>query len=297
MHNDIMAAGSKDRPLMLATGRYARPFVMAEVTVPQPATADAPAVPTHKVPETFMNITPENHAHFGAKTKEIYMILSGIRDDVYSTFDACKTAQEMWVAIERLQQEWSRFVTIVKQAEDLEKVSYHKLFYILKQYHNEANEIHVEKLARNENPLALVAATQHYPEYHNQEQKPHKLIAPSSRQIKSSKSHATSQSKEIQKSLALIAKHFKNIYKPTKKNLRTSSNTMNKNRDTSPRNKNDNQTGRFRHMDKEYRKPNKIKDYAYHKEKMMLCKHKEIGVPLSADQGDWLDDINEEPDE
>ncbi|GJY06269.1 hypothetical protein Tco_0373323 [Tanacetum coccineum] len=30
---------------------------------------------------------------------------------------------------------------------------------------------------------------------------------------------------------------------------------------------------------------------------MMLCKEEEKGVPLNADQGDWLDDINEELDE
>nr|GEY87277.1 hypothetical protein [Tanacetum cinerariifolium] len=90
--------------------------------------------------------------------------------------------------------------------------------------------------------------------------------------------------KQIQKSLALIAKHFKNIYKPINNNLRTSSNTRNKNRDISPRNMNDNQ------------KPKRVKDYAYYKEKMMLCKHEDKGVPLSVDQGDWLDDTDEEPD-
>ncbi|GKC22242.1 hypothetical protein Tco_1024392 [Tanacetum coccineum] len=49
--------------------------------------------------------------------------------------------------------------------------------------------------------------------------------------------------KEMQKNLALIAKYFKKIYKPTNNNLRTSSNTRNKNVDTTPRYKNDNQSG------------------------------------------------------
>ncbi|GKD76878.1 hypothetical protein Tco_1339499, partial [Tanacetum coccineum] len=39
------------------------------------------------------------------------------------------------------------------------------------------------------------------------------------------------------------------------------------------------------------------KDYAYHKEKMMLCKQEKKGVPLNAKQGDCLDDTDEEPDE
>ncbi|GJU69007.1 retrovirus-related pol polyprotein from transposon TNT 1-94 [Tanacetum coccineum] len=49
----------------------------------------------------------------------------------------------------------------------------------------------------------------------------------------------------MQKNLALIAKYFKKLYKPTNNNLRTSSNTRNKNVDTTPRYKNDNQSGQF----------------------------------------------------
>ncbi|GJQ99825.1 integrase, catalytic region, zinc finger, CCHC-type containing protein [Tanacetum coccineum] len=41
--------------------------------------------------------------------------------------------------------------------------------------------------------------------------------------------------KDMQKNLALIAKYFKKLYKPTNNNLRTSSNTRNKNVDTTPR--------------------------------------------------------------
>ncbi|GJR03862.1 hypothetical protein Tco_0526846 [Tanacetum coccineum] len=48
--------------------------------------------------------------------------------------------------------------------------------------------------------------------------------------------------------MALIAKYFKKLYKPTNNNLRTSSNTRNKNVDTTPRYKNDNQTGQFRNQ-------------------------------------------------
>ncbi|GKA64686.1 hypothetical protein Tco_0764393 [Tanacetum coccineum] len=51
--------------------------------------------------------------------------------------------------------------------------------------------------------------------------------------------------KDMQINLALIAKYFKKLYKPTNNNLRTSSNTRNKNVDTTPRYKNDNQTGQF----------------------------------------------------
>nr|GEW91401.1 putative reverse transcriptase domain-containing protein [Tanacetum cinerariifolium] len=51
--------------------------------------------------------------------------------------------------------------------------------------------------------------------------------------------------KDMQKNLALIAKYFKKIYKTTNNNLRTSSNSRNKNVDTTPLYKNDNQSGQF----------------------------------------------------
>ncbi|GKF81681.1 ribonuclease H-like domain-containing protein, partial [Tanacetum coccineum] len=118
--------------------------------------------------------------------------------------------------------------------------------------------------------------------------------------------------KDMQKNLAFIAKYFKKIYKPTNNNLRTSSNTT-------PRYKNDNQTGQFRnhravnvvgarenvggqvvqqsgiqcfnckefgHFAKECRKPKRVKDSTYHKEKMLLCKQAEKGVQLQAEQHD-----------
>nr|GEX43323.1 hypothetical protein [Tanacetum cinerariifolium] len=41
----------------------------------------------------------------------------------------------------------------------------------------------------------------------------------------------------------------------------------------------------------------RVKDSTYHKEKMLLCKQAEQGVPLQVEQYDWLADMNEEVDE
>nr|GEZ94288.1 hypothetical protein [Tanacetum cinerariifolium] len=121
----------------------------------------------------------------------------------------------------------------------------------------------------------------------------------------------------MQKNLALIAKYFKKIYKPTNNNLRTSSNSKNKNMDTTPRYKNNDHSGHFGtqrtvnvagtrekvgsqeygHFAKECRKPKRVKDSAYHKEKMLLCKQAEQGVPLQAERYDWLADTDEKVDE
>nr|GEZ07681.1 hypothetical protein [Tanacetum cinerariifolium] len=131
------------------------------------------------------------------------------------------------------------------------------------------------------------------------------------------------------KNLALIAKYFKKIYKPTNNNLRTFSNSKNKNVYTTLRYKNDNltrkirnqrtmttgaketvgsqvvqQTGiqyfnckEFGHYAKECRKPKRAKDSTYHKEKMFMYKQAEKGVPLQAEQADWLEDTDGEIDE
>ncbi|GKA77812.1 putative reverse transcriptase domain, ribonuclease H-like domain protein [Tanacetum coccineum] len=394
------------------------------VTTPiVPSTEDSPAVPEQTTIETVMNMTPENRAHFKSEKEAIHLILTGIGDEIYSTVDACQTAQEMWEAIERLQQgeslniqdvktnlfwefgqftshdgetiesyytrfykmmnemirnnltvatmqvnvqflqqlqpEWSRFVTIVKQQHKLDEVSYHKLFDILKQYQKEVNELRAERMAKNANPLALVATAQTLQDPYYQTSKPHKSYAPTSKASLPTRSHATTRykgkeiakpitppsesaseedsdpeqaqkDKDMQKNLALIAKYFKKLYKPTNNNLRTSSNTRNKNVDTTPRYKNDNQTGQFGnqravnvvgaretvggpvvqqsgiqcfnckefgHYAKECRKPKRVKDSTYHKEKMLLCKQAEKGVQLQAEQSDWLADTDEEIDE
>nr|GEY46467.1 retrovirus-related Pol polyprotein from transposon TNT 1-94 [Tanacetum cinerariifolium] len=135
--------------------------------------------------------------------------------------------------------------------------------------------------------------------------------------------------KDMQKNLALIAKYFKKIYKPTNNNLRTSLNSKNKNVDMTLRYKNDDHSGKFGNQrtvnataarenvrskvvqqsgiqcfnckeygnfSKECRKPKRVKESAYHKEKMLLCKQAEQGVPLQAEQYDWLADTDEEID-
>nr|GEU43802.1 reverse transcriptase domain-containing protein [Tanacetum cinerariifolium] len=111
MHNNIMAAGSRDRPSMIATGRYPQwrsrflryintrpngealrkcilsgPYKPATVLVQAvDATDDSPAIPEHTTVETPMTMSPENKAHFEAEKEAIHLILTGIRDEIYST--------------------------------------------------------------------------------------------------------------------------------------------------------------------------------------------------------------------
>nr|GEU50789.1 retrovirus-related Pol polyprotein from transposon TNT 1-94 [Tanacetum cinerariifolium] len=69
------------------------------------ATDDSLAIPEHTIVEAPMNMYPANKAYFEAETDAIHLILTGIGDEIYSTVDACQTTQEMWEAVERLQQD------------------------------------------------------------------------------------------------------------------------------------------------------------------------------------------------
>nr|GEU82906.1 Gag-Pol polyprotein [Tanacetum cinerariifolium] len=108
--------------------------------------------------------------------------------------------------LQQLQPEWSKFVTIVKQTYDLDTISYHKLFDILKQYQKEVNEIRAERIAKKENPLALVGAAQQYPNPYYQAPKSQKSYAPS-KQSYSTRSDATTRykGKEIVKPITPLS--------------------------------------------------------------------------------------------
>nr|GEW28047.1 hypothetical protein [Tanacetum cinerariifolium] len=306
MHNNIMAAGSRDRPPMLAPGRYPQwrsrflryvdtrpngealrkcilsgPYKLTTVLVHVvEATDDSLAVPEHTTVETPTNMSPKNKAHFLAEKEAIHLILTGIRDDIYLSIDACQTAHEISSA---------------------------------------------------PSPKPLISSKSHTYTRHKGKEIAKPITPPS--EIASEEDSDPEQAqrdKDMKKNLALIAKYFKKIYKPTNNNLRTSLNSKNKNVDTTPRYKNDDHSGQFgtqrivnvvaarenvrskvvqqsgiqcfncrefRYFTKECRKPKRVKDSTYHKEKMLLCKQAEQGVPLQVEQYDWLADTDEEVDE
>nr|GEW69090.1 hypothetical protein [Tanacetum cinerariifolium] len=244
LHNAIMEAGSKDRPPMLAPDK--------EV----PISKGSHVTRTKRYQETYKNVSQDIRDQLNAEAEVVQIILTGIDNDIYSTVDACPNACEMWKAIERLKQEWQRFVTLVKQSQELKTVSYHKLYDILKHHLNEVNEIRAERIAHTANLLALVAQQQ--PVYHPQTHPTHytqnsstrsqqpatrnrgKAIVNSPQPIYDqepsmvTEDDETAKDKEIDKLMALISLSFKKIYKPTKNNLRTSSNTSRANQDHSP---------------------------------------------------------------
>ncbi|GJV53844.1 hypothetical protein Tco_1449585 [Tanacetum coccineum] len=111
---------------------------------------------------------------------------------------------------------------------------------------NEVNEIHGERIARKTNPLALITC---YCQKKRQRDCHNTFTPPESDTEKDSDEEKDQGDKQIKKAMAFTSKTLKYIYKPTNNNLRTSSNTKNKNVDNFPRTdkrtRNDRKTGQY----------------------------------------------------
>nr|GEW25044.1 hypothetical protein [Tanacetum cinerariifolium] len=261
-----------------------------------PVSEGNPKTTTERYMENYRNVTQDIRGQLNAKPEAVQIILTGIDNDIYSTVDACPNACEMWKAIKRL-----------KHGESI-NVQDHEinLYWEFRKFTSRDGESLKSYYSRGK---AIVNSP---PPIYNQEPS---MVA---------EDDEMSKDKEIDKLMALISLSFKKIYKPTNNNLRTSSNTSRANQDNSPRinrgTRYDNQrtcnvTGarvtvritvvqksriqcyhckEFRHVARECQTPKRVKDAAYHKEKMLLCKQEEVRIQLNAEQDDWRDDTNDE---
>ncbi|GJS87849.1 retrovirus-related pol polyprotein from transposon TNT 1-94 [Tanacetum coccineum] len=333
LHNAIMEAGSKDRPPMLAPGNYVQwksrikryidtkpnselihhclqnppyTYQWAEKTVP--VAEGSSETTTERYMENYKNVSQDIRDQLNAEAEAVQIILTGIDNDIYSTVDACPNACEIWKAIEKLKQGESINV------QDLEtnlfgslENSHHGMFLLQLQPEWQRSQ----QSTRNKGKAIVTSSASTYD------------LEPAT----VTDDEEMSKETEIDKLMALISLSFKKIYKPTNNNLRTSSNTSRANQDNSPRiNRGtgyDNQRAvnvagarenvgtpvvqksgiqcynckEYGHVSRECQKPKRVKDAAYHKEKMLLCKQEEAGVQLNAEQADWKDDTDDESEE
>ncbi|GJS99725.1 hypothetical protein Tco_0820895 [Tanacetum coccineum] len=171
-----------------------------------------------------------------------------------------------------------KILTVVKQSKEIDTISYHTLFDILKQYQNEVNDIRAERIAKSANPLALLTAAQPYSDNYYQAPKPQrsnatssstrpsastrhkgkeiaKPITPQSESVSEEDSdpEQAQRDKDMQKNLALLAV-FQEAFKPGQSSSATYGiQCFNWQRDMG-------------HYAKECRSQSG-KDFAYHKEK------------------------------
>nr|GEV55177.1 hypothetical protein [Tanacetum cinerariifolium] len=159
-----------------------------------------------------------------ADDQAIQTILLGLPEDIYAAVDSCETAQEIW-----LRPEWSRHVTIVHQTKDLHTADYTQLYDFLKYNQKEVDELKAERIAKTQDPLALMANSNN----------PYVFPAPHQDQLSFNQNYLqqpmpypediTDSTTAMNMTLALMAKTFKlNYSTPTNNNQRISSNPRNR---------------------------------------------------------------------
>nr|GEY22654.1 hypothetical protein [Tanacetum cinerariifolium] len=146
----------------------------------------------------------------------------------------------------------------------------------------EVNEIRAERLARTANPLALVAQQQ--PIYHPQNHPTHYTQNSLTR---------TQQAATRNKGKAIV--NSPPLIYDQEPSLVTDDDEMSKDKEKSRIQCYN--CKEFGHVARECQKLKRAKDAAYHKEKMLLCKQEEVGFQLNAEQANWKDDIDDEPED
>nr|GFB16042.1 hypothetical protein [Tanacetum cinerariifolium] len=131
--------------------------------------------------------------------------------------------------LNNLQPEWSRHVTIVHQTTDLHTADYTQLYDFLKYNQKEVDELKAERLAKIQDPLALMANSNNPYAFSVPHQDQSSLNQNYLQQPMQNPEDITDPTTAMNMALALMAKSFKlNYSTPTNNNQRISSNPMNR---------------------------------------------------------------------
>nr|GEX50370.1 hypothetical protein [Tanacetum cinerariifolium] len=172
---DIYAAGSESRPPMLNKENYTPGDANRKVTVTE----------TFHV-QTDDELTDKELKQIEADDQDIQTILLGLPEDIYAAVDRFTSNEGESIEsyyhcflklmndlkrnkhfpekiasnlkfLNNLHPEWSRHVTIVHQTKDLHTTDYTQLYDFLKYTQKEVDELKAERLAKTQDPLALMA--------------------------------------------------------------------------------------------------------------------------------------------
>nr|GEV77863.1 hypothetical protein [Tanacetum cinerariifolium] len=131
--------------------------------------------------------------------------------------------------LNNLQPEWSRHVTIVHQTKDLHTANYTQLYDFLKYNQKEVDELKAERLAKTQDPLALMANSNNpyaFPAPHQDQPSFNQTYM---QQPMPNPKDITYPTTAMNMALALMVKAFKlNYSSPTNNNQRNSSNSHNR---------------------------------------------------------------------
>nr|GEZ88758.1 hypothetical protein [Tanacetum cinerariifolium] len=142
-----MEAGGKDRPPMLAPGNYIQWKSIIKRYIDTKPNYELIHYCLQNPPYEYKwNDKVVSVAEGGTETttERFYKMMNEL---VRNQCDVTNHQVDVQFLLQ-LQPEWKRFVTLVKQSQELKTVSYHKLYDILKQHQNEVNEIRAERLTR-----------------------------------------------------------------------------------------------------------------------------------------------------
>ncbi|GJQ89503.1 hypothetical protein Tco_0000642 [Tanacetum coccineum] len=153
------------------------------VAVCQDFTASGDAARAVPVPETFHEqtndeLTEAEIKHMEADDQAIQTILLALPEYIYAAVDSCETAQEIWFTstneelIESYYHCFSKLMNDFKRNKHFpEKIAtdYTQLYDFLKYNQKEVDELRAERLAKTQDPLALMANSNNpfnYPVFH-----------------------------------------------------------------------------------------------------------------------------------
>nr|GEY40199.1 hypothetical protein [Tanacetum cinerariifolium] len=165
------------------------PYVRRTIPEPGNPNREVPVNETFHV-QTNDELTEKELKQIEADDQAIQTILLGLPEDIYATLDSCETAQEIWLRVQQmmkgsdirikekkaklwnkhipetiasnlkflnnLQPECNRHVTIVHQTKDLHTANYTQLYDLLKYNQKEVDDLKAERLAKTQDPLALM---------------------------------------------------------------------------------------------------------------------------------------------
>ncbi|GJW13439.1 hypothetical protein Tco_0017572 [Tanacetum coccineum] len=209
MHNNIMSAGSRDPPPMLATGRYPQwrsrflryidtrpngdalrkcilegPYTPSTVIIPAvPAKDNSLAVPERTTVETILNILMKCWEAIKRLQKGESLNIQDVKTNLFWEFGKFTSDDG-----ETMESYYSWFYKLMNE------IIRNNLTVATMQV-NEVNEIRAERIAKNANPLALVAAAQLHQDLYYQASKSYTSYAPTTKTSLPTRSHATTRHK------------------------------------------------------------------------------------------------------